>query len=120
MSRAALAAFRFRNNQNAFEGREIAMETYVKLTRRPPAAQAGVIDQNPTIKSIRAKRVAEEISGTLLARKAGIERTRLSFAECSHIQLSAAELQRLVAALDQLIAAKRQVQELATAVGWPA
>ena len=84
------------------------------------AAQAGVSEQNPIIKRIRAKRIVEEISGALLARKAGIERTRLSFLECGHIRPTEHETKRLGVALDQLIAAKRQVQELAASVGWPA
>ena len=92
----------------------------VRPTRRVPAPRAGVIDQNPTIKSIRARRVIEEISGILLARKAGIDRARMSCLENGHIQPTADELQRLGAALDALIAAKHKVEQVAAEVGWPA
>ena len=42
---------------------------------------------NQTIQSIRSKRIAEEISGVLLARKAQIDRCRLSLLENGHVRL---------------------------------
>lgn len=73
----------------------------------------------PDIKTLRLKRRAEDISATLLASKAKINRTRLSFIECGHIQPSEDELQRLSAALDELITAKYKVRQVAEEVGWP-
>jgi predicted transcriptional regulator len=73
----------------------------------------------PNIKTLRSKRLSEEISAHLLARKAGVERARLSFIECGHVQATEDELRRLSAALDDLIAAKHKVQQVAKEVGWP-
>ena len=76
-------------------------------------------DALSTIKALRSKKLSEEISGTLLARKAGIDRSRVSFMECGHLQPTAEELQRLSVALEQLIAAKHKVNQVAVEVGWP-
>lgn len=72
-----------------------------------------------TIKEIRSQRVAAEIPATLLARRARLDRSRLSLAERQHVQLTEAELQRLETALTELITAKRKVHDFAAEVGWP-
>ena len=69
------------------------------------------------IKELRRKRLAEEISATLLARRAGINRSRLSFLECGHLHPSDEELRRLEAALGELSAARARVREVAVEVG---
>lgn len=76
-------------------------------------------DTTSQIKTLRARRLAEEISGTLLARAAGFDRSRLSFIENLHVQPTDDELERLSVALGRLIVAKQKVQRVAAEVGWP-
>ena len=71
-----------------------------------------------TITAIRSQRLAEGIPAIRLAAKARINRSRLSELECGHIQPTEEELQRLAAALEQLIAARRVIQQAAVSVGW--
>jgi transcriptional regulator with XRE-family HTH domain len=68
---------------------------------------------------LRSKRVAAEISATLLAAKAGVNRSRLSNLERGYVQPTEEELQRLTCALEQLIDVKTAVEKMAAAVGWP-
>ena len=71
------------------------------------------------IKTLRIKRIAAEIPASLLAAKAGVNRSRLSNLERGYIKPTDDELQRLTSALEQLIDAKAVMQRTATAVGWP-
>jgi hypothetical protein len=68
---------------------------------------------------LRLKRAAAEIPATLLAARARVNRSRLSGLELGYIQPTEDELQRLSAALDQLIRAKHIVDQVAASVGWP-
>jgi predicted transcriptional regulator len=68
---------------------------------------------------LRSKRVAAEISATLLAAKARVNRCRLSGLERGYAQATEEELQRLTRSLEQLIEAKAAIQKTAAAVGWP-
>ena len=72
-----------------------------------------------TIKELRSKRVAAEIPATLLAGKAGVNRSRLSGMEHGHVQPTREELQRLCNSLEQLISAKDVILKAAASVGWP-
>jgi transcriptional regulator with XRE-family HTH domain len=69
--------------------------------------------------TIRSTRVAAEISASLLAAKANINRTRLSQIERRYVQPKEDELLRLSRALEQLIHAKSVVRDAAASVGWP-
>jgi transcriptional regulator with XRE-family HTH domain len=73
-----------------------------------------------TIKELRSKRVAAEVPATLLAAKAGVNRSRLSNIERGYVQPTEDELQRLTAALQNLLHAKSVIQQAAASVGWPA
>ena len=68
---------------------------------------------------IRTKRVLAGISGAVLCSRAGIGRGRLSAIERGYISISAEQLARIEAALDQLVAAKKRIDELARELGWP-
>jgi predicted transcriptional regulator len=72
-----------------------------------------------TIQEIRSKRIASEISATLLATKAGVNRSRLSHIERGYVQPTESELRKLEATLDALIRAKSAVLQAAASVGWP-
>lgn len=71
------------------------------------------------IRDLRFKRVAAEIPASLLAAKAGVNRSRLSNLERGYAHPTEEELQRLTSALEQLIDAKAVMQRTAAAVGWP-
>lgn len=73
-----------------------------------------------TIQEFRAKRIAEEISAAMVAKKANIDRTRLSLVENGHIELREGDMDRLEAALAVLIGAKAAIRKAAIAAGWPA
>ena len=72
-----------------------------------------------TPQELRSKRVAAEISATLLAAKARVNRSRLSNLERGYSHPTEAELQRLTRALEELIDAKAAIREAAASVGWP-
>jgi transcriptional regulator with XRE-family HTH domain len=72
-----------------------------------------------TAKTIRSTRVAAEISATLLASKAQINRSRYSGIECGHVQATEDELLRLAKALEELLHARAVVQQTAAEMGWP-
>lgn len=72
-----------------------------------------------TLKEIRSKRIAAEIPPTLLAAKAKVNRSRLSNLEREYSQPTEEELQRLRAALNDLVHAKSTVDRVAASVGWP-
>ncbi len=69
--------------------------------------------------TLRSQRITAEIPAILLARHAGIDRSRLSLIERGHVQPTNEELQRLDSALNLLIAARLRVREVAAEVGWP-
>jgi transcriptional regulator with XRE-family HTH domain len=71
------------------------------------------------IGSIRNKRLAAGISAISLAKRARINRVRLSYLENAHVDPSNDELCRLEVGLAELIEAKQRVQQLAAEVGWP-
>jgi transcriptional regulator with XRE-family HTH domain len=70
-------------------------------------------------KELRLKRAAAAIPATLLALRAKINRSRLSGIERGYVQPTPDEIQRLSAALEQLMKAKSLVDQVAASVGWP-
>ncbi len=66
-----------------------------------------------TSSELRSKRLAAEISATVLAANARINRSRLSNIERRYVQATNEELQHLVATLDSLIEAKSAVDRVA-------
>jgi len=72
-----------------------------------------------TIQELRQRRHLARIPGRLICIKADISRTRLSELECGYVQPSDAELNRLAAALEELIKAREKMAELALEYGWP-
>ena len=71
------------------------------------------------IKELRSKRRAEEIPSIILVKKSGIERCRLSLIECWHLQPTEDELKRISVALNGLIAARRNLQQVAEIAMFP-
>ena len=59
------------------------------------------------------------ITGGVLCRKAGIDRSRLSQIERGYIQPSEEEFRRIGDALEGLLLAKKQLVAAAVKVGWP-
>ena len=72
-----------------------------------------------TPQEFRTKRIIEEISAITVARKANVDRTRLSFIENGHVEPTEDEMRRLVAALNLLVEAKSAIRKAAIAAGWP-
>jgi transcriptional regulator with XRE-family HTH domain len=72
-----------------------------------------------TANELRSKRIAAEISATVLAANAKVNRSRLSNIERGYVQATQQELERLSTALDALIKAKTVVDRVAASVGWP-
>jgi transcriptional regulator with XRE-family HTH domain len=72
-----------------------------------------------TIKEFRAKRITEEISAVTVAKKANVDRSRLSLIETGHRDPTEDEMRRLAAALNFLLEAKAVVRKAAIAAGWP-
>lgn len=68
---------------------------------------------------LRSNRVAAEISASLLAAKARVNRTRLSQIERGYVQATDDELARLSDALEALIQAKYVLDRVAASLGWP-
>jgi transcriptional regulator with XRE-family HTH domain len=68
---------------------------------------------------IRQKRTAAAIAGSLLCKRAKVDRSRLSHIERGYVQPSDVELARINVALDELIRAKTELAETAVRVGWP-
>jgi predicted transcriptional regulator len=71
------------------------------------------------IEELRQKRIGGEISASMLSAHAKVNRSRLSGMECGYVQATDHELDRLSAALEQLIQAKSVVDKVAASVGWP-
>jgi predicted transcriptional regulator len=72
-----------------------------------------------TVKELRSKRLAAEVPATLLAAKAGVNRSRLSGIERGYIQPTEEEMKRLHASLEDLVRARTVIQQAAASVGWP-
>jgi transcriptional regulator with XRE-family HTH domain len=68
---------------------------------------------------LRSKRVSAEIPATLLAARAKVNRSRLSNIERGYSEPTEDELQRLNAALNELIQARSALQKTAAELGWP-
>ena len=64
--------------------------------------------------------MAAGISGSVLCWKSGIPRSRLSYIERGYLPVTREEMQRILAALDELIVAKRESEKAALRFGWPA
>jgi transcriptional regulator with XRE-family HTH domain len=69
-----------------------------------------------TAKELRTKRIAAEISASVLAANARVNRSRLSSIERGYIQPTDDELQRLATTLEGLIEAKAVVDRVAASV----
>jgi transcriptional regulator with XRE-family HTH domain len=69
--------------------------------------------------ALRSKRIAAEISASLLAAKARVNCSRLSNLERGYARPTEEEVRRLNAALDELIQAKSVIDRVAESVGWP-
>jgi transcriptional regulator with XRE-family HTH domain len=76
-------------------------------------------DYMTNIQRFRQRRLANEISQLAVATKANLERSRVSYFEGGYLTPTAEELERLEAALDQLVAAKAAIAEAAAKAGWP-
>lgn len=72
-----------------------------------------------TIQALRSQRIAAEIPAIALATKARVSRSKLSGLERGHFKATADELERLAAALEGLIQARKTVREAAVSAGWP-
>ena len=70
-------------------------------------------------RELRRKRVNADIPATLVSARAGIDRARVSAIERGYVEATPEEEARLVATLDQLIAARERVAAVAEEVGWP-
>jgi transcriptional regulator with XRE-family HTH domain len=68
---------------------------------------------------IRRKRIAAGIPGSLLCIRAKISRSRLSDLERGYIAGATDEFLRIERTLDELIEARRKVEQVAAEVGWP-
>jgi len=69
--------------------------------------------------TIKAKRTAAGIAGSLLCKKVGIARSRLSDIERGYVTASSDELARIDAVLDELIETKSVIDRVAASMGWP-
>jgi transcriptional regulator with XRE-family HTH domain len=70
-----------------------------------------------TPKNIRAKRAAAGIPGRAVCQVAGISRAKLSEIELGYAVASADELQRLDAAIEQIVRTRRDLAQLASEAG---
>ena len=68
-------------------------------------------------KKLRLKRVAAEITGHAVCQRARIPRSRLSDIENAHVTATPDEIQRIEAAIDDIIATRAQVESMAAAAG---
>jgi len=68
---------------------------------------------------LKSKRLVAGISGTVLCAKAKISRSRLSLIERGCVNPRPEEVDRINAALDQLIQAKSVIDRVAASMGWP-
>jgi transcriptional regulator with XRE-family HTH domain len=72
-----------------------------------------------TVHELKAKRMNHGITARLVAPRAGLSSGRLSDIERGYIAASKDELVRISRALDELIAARQEIQAVAKRVGWP-
>ena len=70
-------------------------------------------------RKLRQRRIAARIPGRLLCMRAKLQPSRLSAIEREYAAPREDEWVRLTSALDELIAARRKVEELAAEVGYP-
>jgi hypothetical protein len=70
-----------------------------------------------TAKDLRAKRVANQIPGHAVCRRVGFGRTRLSDVECGNVTATPEELQRIDAAIEEIILTRQHLTELASKAG---
>ena len=68
---------------------------------------------------LRNKRFAAGITGSLLCRRVAMDKSRFSNIERGYVQVSQAEMNRLTAALDELIEAKTRMIAAAEQYRWP-
>lgn len=73
-----------------------------------------------TPSEFKAKRITNGIPARLIAPRARISTSRLSDIERGYVYASTDELARIDAALEALIAARRELRAVAERVGWPA
>jgi hypothetical protein len=69
-------------------------------------------------RDIKPKRKSAGIPGSMLCQKAGIGRSKLSDLENGYVTVPDEEQQRIEAVLDELIAARRKINQLAADLGW--
>jgi transcriptional regulator with XRE-family HTH domain len=69
--------------------------------------------------ALKTKRTTAGIPGSVLCKKLRIARSRLSDIERGYIVAQEEELARIDSALDDLIRAKRKIDAVAIAEGWP-
>jgi transcriptional regulator with XRE-family HTH domain len=68
---------------------------------------------------LRDRRNTARIAGSLLCKKAGIARSRLSDIERDYVEPSEVEIALLSVALDELTRAKQKIAAVAAEEGWP-
>jgi predicted transcriptional regulator len=73
-----------------------------------------------TASDIRTKRLTAGITSTLLARRAEVDRSKLSHIERGYLEPSPEELRKLERALNELVRMKKRVDAYAQRCGWPA
>jgi hypothetical protein len=72
-----------------------------------------------SIEQLRVLRVTNRIPAVTLAKKSHLDKYRLSLFENGHVTPSDDELHRLAVALDELIDARKAIEQAAEAAGWP-
>lgn len=70
-----------------------------------------------TAEDLRAKRVANHIPGHAVCRRVGFGRTRLSDVECGNVTATPEELQRINAAIEEIILTRQHLAKLANEAG---
>ena len=65
------------------------------------------------------RRKTAGITGVMLSKRAGIQRTKLSDIERGYVEIGQKEMDRIEDGLNELIAAKKRVQSVARECGWP-
>lgn len=94
--------------------------TYIGFRRTIRTTTVFVVRHMTPIQTLRARRKSCDITATLVALKARVNRSRLSAIERGYIQPTDEEMERLQTALNDLIQAKAAIQKTATDHGWPA
>jgi transcriptional regulator with XRE-family HTH domain len=70
-----------------------------------------------TAKNLRARRAAEGIPGTAVCRRSGISRAKLSDIEREYVIATTEELERIEAAIEEIVRTRRQVAKFAAQAG---